>query len=374
MEETNELKVGDSACITWKKPDGSAIGGTEGLFLGLFGNDTIGKFLVFDRSCYKDSLKASVFSLGIHDLKIIPADDIDIVNRRQLRERPSNSSERFRFIIDAFYYSNIDYQSTLTSIHERKDFKSKVIGNDRAEQYGISITKMSSIEGASINIICNGIIQITCEQKNLDDCIQWLNQAVKLSSEQKRLVLFPKRIAYRLSDSFVEKAVPSEELVNEIASKEGAPIIMPLGWKHKFSEDLGQNPLEGLFSDSGTIPLDTEKANGSSNQQQLNYSRSGVTVEKYLGNIPQLMHLRGLILSPKEEEEMMNMWLKSRLDIHQWFDSGPINGGQITGNVLIHDLTINRKTGRYIVDIRTYSGNQFTNEKANKNVKVRLKV
>ena len=45
MEETNELKVGDSACITWKKPDGSAIGGTEGLFLGLFGDDTIGKFL-----------------------------------------------------------------------------------------------------------------------------------------------------------------------------------------------------------------------------------------------------------------------------------------------------------------------------------------
>ena len=72
--------------LTWKKPDGSAIGASEGLFLGFFGDDTLGKFLVFDRSCYKDSFKSNVFSLGIHDLKIVPANDIASVNRRWFRD------------------------------------------------------------------------------------------------------------------------------------------------------------------------------------------------------------------------------------------------------------------------------------------------
>ena len=301
MEGINELRVGDYACFTWKKPDGSAIGASEGLFLGLHGDDAIGKFLVFDKSCYKESFKSSIFSLGIHDLKIIPAEDIDIVNRHQLRERPPNMPKRFRLLIDAFYYSNIDFQSTLVSLKKRRDFKSKIIGNDRVDEYGISMKEIISVEDAAINITCNGIIQITCEQKILDDCMKWLDKAVKLPPEQKRLVLFPQRIVYRLTTSFKEKAIPSEELTRRLASEEGSAIIMPLDWKDRFSAEADQNLLEGQFSDADQTELIlaeiTKIQNSLPNLQNIDYNRSGITVSKFLGDKSPAMHLKGEILS-----------------------------------------------------------------------------
>jgi hypothetical protein len=377
MEETNELKVGDYACFTWKKPDGAAMGASEGLFLGFFGDDSIGKFLVFDKSCYKDSFKTSIFSLGIHDLKIVPAEDVDIVNKGQLRERPPNFPERFRLLIDAFYCSNIDYQSTLVFLNERKDFKPKVIGNKNAEQYGISIKEINLIDDASINITCKGVIQIICQQKNLDDCIEWLDKAVKLQLDHKRLVLFPQRIMYRLTASFKEKVGPSEELMNQIASEEGSAIIMPLDWTNRFSSEADQNLLQGQFSDSeqaGLILAEIKKIeNNLQNLQQINYNKSGVTVEKFLGDKWPIMHLKGEILSRENEEGLMGMWQKTRLYDFLSFDTGPMDGGQIKCKVLVNDLTINRKTFTYKVDIRTYSGNPFTNEKANKKVPIKFK-
>lgn len=366
LDETNHLRVGESVVIAWKKADGSALGGSEGLLVGLFGDDTLGKFVVLDRSCYKDSFKASVFALGIHDLKVIPFQDIASVERRQLRERPPNFPERFSFLLDAFYYSNIDYQATLSFIQEREDFTFNLIGNDRAE-YGIGIKNIHSIKDASINITCKGIVQITCQQKNLDNCIEWLNKAIKILPDHKRLVLFPKSISYRLSDTFVEKSSPSEEITKKIALEEGSPIIMPLGWRQNFLAELDENPLTGLFSDSEqtrSVITDKEKIeNDSTKQEQSNFQKSGVTVEKYLGNKSPLLHIEGEILSPKDEEGLMKMWSNSRSDVWRWFDSGPMKGGQVKGKVLIHDLTIDRKAGTYTVDIRTYSGNQFTSEK-----------
>ena len=66
------------------------------------------------------------------------------------------------------------------------------------------------------------------------------------------------------------------------------------------------------------------------------------------------MRVTGLIKSPKDEEGLMKMWLSSRSDVWQWFKSE-----KIRGKMLIHDLTINRKTGEYTVDLRKYSGNEF---------------
>lgn len=376
MEETNELKVGDYACFTWKKPDGSAIGGSEGLFIGFFGDDSIGKFLVFDKSCFKDSFKANIFSLGIHDLKIVPLEDIDTVNKRQIRDRPPNLPERFRLLIDAFYSSNIDFQSTLVSLSERRDFKPKVIGNKNIEQYGIGLKEIISLDDTSINITCNGVIQITCEQKNLDSCIAWLDKAVKLKPEHKRLVLFPQRIIYRLTASFKERAVPSEELMERIASEEGAAIIMPLDWTNRFAsadQKLSQNKVSD--SEQAGLILDEIKKveNSLPNLQQINYNKSGVTVEKFLGDRPYILHLKGEILSHEEEEGLIGMWQKTRLCDFLSIDTGPMDGGQINCKVLVSDLTINRKTCKYKVDIRTYSGNPFPNEKAQKQIPVKIK-
>lgn len=377
MEETNELRIGDYACFTWKKPDGSAIGASEGLFLGFIGDDALGKFLVFDKSCYKDSLKTRIFSLGIHDLKIIPAEDIGVVNRRQLRERPPNIPERFRLLIDAFYYSNIDFLSTITSLKKRKDLKFKVIGNNRVVEYGISMKEIASIEDASINITCNGIIQITCEQKILDDCIKWLDSAVELPLDQKRLVLFPQRIVYRLTTSFKEKAVPSEELTRRLASEKGSAIVMPLDWTDRFSMEADQNLLEGRFSGSdqaGLILAEIKKTqNNLPNLRKIDYNKSGITVEKFLGDKSPAMHLKGEILSRENEEGLLEMWQKTRLYDFVTFDTGPMDGGRVKCKAIVNDLTINRKTYMYNADIRTYSGNPFTNEKANKKVPVKFK-
>jgi hypothetical protein len=378
MENADKLEVGDYACFTWKKSDGTAIGASEGLFLGFFGDDSIGKFLVFDKSCYKDSFKASIFSLGIHDLKIVPDEDIDIVNKRPLRERPPNFPERFRLLIDAFYFSNIDYDSTLAILNERKDFKANVIGNKRVEQYGITIKEIESINDATINITCKGMIQITCEQKNLDDCLAWIDKIAILQPEHKRLVLFPQTITYRLTASFKEKVVPSEELKSQIASEEGAAIIMPLDWTNRFLGESDQNLMHRQFSDreqAGLIIAEIKKIENSlPNLQQINYNKSGVTVEKFLGDKSPDMHLKGEILSLENEEGLMGMWQKTRLYDFVTYDSGPMDGGQIKCKVLVKDLTINRKTCKYKVDMRTYSGNPFTNEKPNKRVLGKFKL
>jgi len=83
--------------------------------------------------------------------------------------------------------------------------------------------------------------------------------------------------------------------------------------------------------------------------------------------------LRGEILSVENEKELMGMFQKTRLYDHLSLDSGAMDGGCIKCKVIVNDLTIIRKTCKYKVDIRTYSGSPFPNEKANKQVPVKIK-
>ena len=369
MESTDKLDVGDYACFTWKKTDGSAIGASEGLFLGCFGDEISGEFLVFDRSCYKDSFKTGVFSLGIHDLKIVPANEINSVNRRWLRDRPPNQSEKFSFLVDAFYYSNIDYKATYDFIQNiNHSLKLKIIGNSKAE-YGINIKAIPSASEASINITCKGKIQITCQQANMDKCINWLENIVKLPENQKRFVLFPKQIAYRVFDSFKEKSVPPETLIEQIGSIEGSAIIVPLGWEQKFLKESDRNALSDILNND--YPNTAQNSSYLRHQEQ--GSKSGLTVEKYIGNRTPCMRLIGQILKQEDEDGLLRMWEESRSDVSQVFDTGTSNGEQIKAHVLIHDLVIDKKTGRYKVLIRSYYDNQFNNISPKKNITSKLK-
>jgi hypothetical protein len=361
MESTDSLNVGDYVCFTWKKSDGSALGASEGLFIGCFGDDISGKFLVFDRSCYKGSFKTEVFSLGIHDLKIVPEQEIGRIDRRCLRDRPPNRTEKFSFLVDAFYFSNIDFETTICAVKTSfPSLKLKPIGNSNAEQYGLNVKGIPSASEASINLTCNGIVQITCQQANMDKCISWLESAVKLLPSHKRLVLFPKEVSYRIFDSFKEKSAPSAMLIKDIGLKEGPSVIAPLGWDQNFSDDLSRNALTDILDENKNSSLTIE-------------SKSKLTVEEFIGNKTPTIRLTGEILKQEEETGLLNMWEQSRSDVWQFFDSGPAPSGQIKAKVLIHDLAINKKTGYYKILIRSYYNNELSRVVPSKGIKAQLK-
>lgn len=84
------------------------------------------------------------------------------------------------------------------------------------------------------------------------------------------------------------------------------------------------------------------------------FPQNVLKVEEILGAEVPTMRITGLIKSTEEEKGLMTMWHESRSDIWQWFDSPEIHD-----KVVIHDLTINRRTGVYTVDIQKYSGESF---------------
>jgi len=363
--------LGEAVTVTWKNADSSVCGGTEGVALGVLGDEDTGEYLVIDRSTYQDSFKSALSFLNILDLRVVPMNEIDLIRKTNVRKRPPGISEKFTMIMESNYKSNIDFNATIVELEKCSDCKSKRIGNYKSEFYQIGIKEISGQEGTSINISCKGIVQIFCKHKNLDQTINWIQEAVKLLPEHKRLVLIPTKITYKINDTYKEPVRSTDEVIHRIAvAKDGQPVILPMGWSHRFFVELDENPLQGLFPRD--LPLDDyvfEKENkrkksdvdlsysveeNSKKSVDLDFPNSGVNVNKYLGACAPVMRVKGLIKSSKDEEGLMKMWLSSRSDVWQWFESG-----KIRGKMLIHDLTINRKKGEYTVDLRKYSRNEF---------------
>ena len=372
LDERYYPKLGEAVVVTWKKTDTSAFGGTEGVALGVLGDKVSGEYLVIDRSTYRDSFKSALFFLNLLDLKVVPVNEIDFIRKTNVRKRPPGISEKFSMVMEANYNSNIDFNASILKVEKHSDCKSKRVGNSLSETYQLKINEISEIEGTSILISCKRLVQIFCNHKNLDRSINWLQEAVELLPEHKRLVLIPTKITYKINGTYKEPVRSTDEVINQIAmaKDDGQPVILPMGWAHRFFSELDENPLQGFFPRD--MPLHDyvlEKENqkkksaidsscsveGKSKKSvNLNFPESGVNVNKYLGSSAPVVRVKGLIKSTKDEEDLMKMWLSSRSDIWQW---GEI--GQIQGKMLIHDLTINRKKGEYTVEIRKYSGNEF---------------
>ena len=205
--------------VSWKKPDVSAYGETEGVVLGITGDKVSGEYLVIDRSTYHDSFKSSLSLLGILDLKVIPLDNVEMIKKTSLRLRPPGVSETFKMKMIIDYESNIDYELTATKIKKRTDC---IVTPAQAPQsdatYGIGITKIAAIKDASITISAGGALQIFCSYKGLEDCIRWVHKNVELLHGHLRLVLIPTRIMYSIHDTYKEKARPTDELIKRIAA------------------------------------------------------------------------------------------------------------------------------------------------------------
>lgn len=363
--------MGEDVVVGWKKADGSVLGGTEGVALGVLGDEDSGEYLVIDRSTYQDSFKSALFSMNILDLRVFPVNEIDLIRKRDVRKRPPGVSEKYTWVMDAFYQANIDFNITADEVETRSDCEPSREGNKYVEFYQLVIKEISELEGTTINISCKGNVQITCKRDNLDRCIDWLQKAVVLLPEHKRFVLIPTMISYRINVTYKDPVKSTAELIERIAlDNDGPPVVLPIGWAQRFFSELDENPLEGLFPrgvylndyviknekkrKNAFVPRSYPLEEKSKAFVDLNFHKSGVNVNKYLGSSAPVVQVKGLIKSPKDEEDLMNMWLSSRSDVWQW---GEI--GQIQGKMLIYDLTINRKKGEYTVDIRKHSGNEF---------------
>lgn len=363
---------GDAVAVVWKKADGLARGGTEGVVLGILGDDVSGEYLVIDRSTYQDAFKSALFSLGILDLMIIPVAEIESIRATDLRKRPPGVYENLKWNVEVDYKSNVDYDETVRKLQHRTDCKVEPNQPVQTDGYcGITILNFGAVEGAKILISPKGNVQVFCLTVRLDECVKWLQEAVEVLPDHKHLVLIPTHFMFNVHDIFKEAAYPTEEVIDRIAKTEGnQPIILALGWVHEFFAELDKNPLQTLFpsSDSmddlvlihernrkaATKTPDQPAEKDSAQSISFVFPKRQVTFNRYLGAGAPIMRITGLIKSAKDEEGLMQMWLDSRSDPWQWLDSE-----QIHGKTIIHDLTIDRKTGVYTVDFRKYSGNEF---------------
>ncbi len=367
-------KLGEAVAVVWKKEDDTAYGGTEGFVLGVIGDKVSGKYLVLDRSTYQDSFKSAIFSLDILDLKVIPLENVELIEKTDVRQRPPGSNEKFTMYMEADYRSNIDFNATWNKVRKRIDCKSEPIRRSDSEaEYGIKIAKINAVDEASITISAEGTLQIFCGHKVLDDCIKWIQEAVELLPGHRRLVLFPTKITYRVNDTYKEATRPTEEVVDRIAKAEGSslPVIFPIGWAHRFFVELAANPLQALFP--GCKPLEeivTEDEPRKKNafmdptihdekepkqDLDLHFPQSGVNVAKYLGAYSQIIRIRGTLeeFSPKYEEYLIGRWFEMRSGPWQWLSSDSFQG-----KMTIRDLNIDKKTNTWTIDLRKYSGSE----------------
>jgi len=162
------------------------------------------------------------------------------------------------------------------------------------------IKKMDMLAETTIVISGERIIQIFCKHENVDRCISWIQEAVELLLGHKRLVLIPTKIAYEINDTYKEPSRPTEEVIYRIATaKGGEPLVLPIGWVHRFFVELDENPLQGMFPNDQPLEdfvLEKEKrekdyagpGNNSIEEKSqqpadLQFPRSSVNVKKYLG-------------------------------------------------------------------------------------------
>lgn len=363
-------KLGEAVAVVWKKEDGTACGGTEGFVLGVAGDEVSGEYLVLDQRTHQDSSKSNIFSLDLLDLRVIPLKNVNMIEKTDIRRRPPGSSEKFTLTMDAVYKSNIDFNDTRKNVKERGDCEVGPISSSKSEaEYGIKIKRISSVKGASINIMATGTIQIICKHEQIDDCIKWIHEAVELLPGHKRLVLFSTKVTYKINDTIKEKARPTDEVIDRVAKAKGPPIVIfPIGWAHEFFAKLDENPLQKLFPGCQplenfvirdenrkkkifTLPAVSEEAEPKQFVDLKFPDRVG-NVTQHLGLVSPIIRLSSVMedSSPEYEEYLIRTWLSMRSDPWQWFSSNLINGKMIVG-----DLNIDKKTRIWTLDLREYS-------------------
>jgi hypothetical protein len=370
--ENGGIKLGDAVIVTWNKSDESAYGGAEGVVFGITGDKIAGECLIIDGSTYDASFKSALSLLNIFDFRVIPVSEIVSIKKTGLRKRPPGATESFKLKMEANYISNIDFEATVAKLQSRTDCNvAPMLNSKSGAEYGKTIKKIETLKGATVNILNTRALHIYCYYDALENVLKWIAEAFELLRGHKRLVLFPKKVMYTVHDSHKEHLRPETELLYRIATSEkGEPVVFPLGWAHWLFSELDANPLQELFPKGQPIeklvfdsrkkkknelpPLNSFVEEDSKKSVKLRFPWGKTKPNKYLGADAPLIRMTGFVETPEQAEELMNRWLGSHSDVWTWFKSKPFRG-----KAIIRDLSINRKTGVYIVDIRKYSGNEF---------------
>lgn len=367
-----DFKVGENVAILWEKQDKSAHGGTDGVVLGVVGDEISGKYLIIDRSTYQDSFKSMLPFLNILDLKVIPLQEVTLFAKMDVRKRPPGILESSNLIMEVDYKSNIDFFATIEEVEKRSDCEHKRTGNSLSETYQFNIWKVEPLQKATIQISNKGTIQIFCRHTDLDGVIGWFKESAKLLSEQNCLVLVPTKVTYQIHSTFKDPAKPADDLIERLGKiNRSQPIILPIGWIQKFFTELDKNPLRELFpTESNINEIAFEKTKNRKNQtspsaikssynipEQLidsQYLTCGVNINKYLGAGAPIISIKGLIKNPEVESELIQRWMGSRRELWNWFTFGDFEG-----KMNMRDLTFDKKSSTYFIDFRKYYGTDF---------------
>ena len=369
---SEDFKVGENVAVIWKKQDNSAYGGTDGVVLGVVGDEISGKYLIIDRSTYADSFKSILPFLNILDLRVIPLQEVNLFEKLEVRKRPPGILENSNMTMEVDYRSNLDFYETILQVEKRGDCSKKRTGNNKSETYQFSISNIQSIQEASIQISCKGTIQIYCRHTDLDSIIKWLNDAAKLLPEQKTLVLVPTKVTYKIHSTFKDPTKPAEELIDSLGRMESEkPLILPVGWIQRFFVESDKNPLQDLFPETEDIH-DLALENTENNKKQAiptsenldrslpenlfdsQFLTSGININKYLGAGAPILRAEGLLKTPEDEKGIMQRWMGSRRDLWNWFTIDDFEG-----KIIMRDLTFDKKTNTYVLDFRKYYGTDF---------------
>jgi hypothetical protein len=375
---SEDFKVGENVAILWEKQDKSAHGGTDGVVLGVVGEEVSGKYLIIDRSTYQDSFKSILPFLSILDLRVIPLNEISLFAKMDVKKRPPGISENSNMIMEVDYKSNIDFDATITEIEKREDckherrYKHKRVGNSNSETYQFFISDIQSIKNASLQISCKGSIQIYCRHPDLDTVIGWLKENTKLLPDQNCIVLVPTKVTYQIHSTFKDPSKPTDDLIERLGKiNRSQPIILPIGWTQKFFTELDKNPLRELFPNESNInDIAFEKTESKKKQASLSSDKSsynipeqlldsqyltcGVNINKYLGAGAPIVRFKGSLKTPEVESELIQRWMGSRRDLWNWFTFNDFEG-----KIIMRDLTFDKKTNTYEVDFRKYYGTDF---------------
>lgn len=369
-------KTGDYIAVSWKKKDGSLWGGTEGYVLGTI-NDSDGRpYLLLDRSTYKNSLKAALFSLSLLDLWMTPLSEVESILEIDQRDRPPGIKENMHFKVEIDYKSNIDYEETRLKINRKGNCTVEV--NQPVQTEGLcsyTVRNIENLEEATIVFSPSNNIQIHCLPKQLPTCLKWLERSIEILPSHSRLILIPTNFMFNIHNNFQETAYPTEELIDRIGLTTGnSPVIFPLGWAHYFFVDLENNPLKEVFSNSKEIAdialtspkkkrnkvvlsIDTDEKRQPRCAQTVNLSflKDQKVIDRYLSSEAPIMQIRGLILKPEDRNGLKNMWFASRPYSWQWLDSRSLGG--FRGKINIRSVMIGNKT--YTTDFYKYYGTDF---------------
>jgi hypothetical protein len=116
----------------------------------------------------------------------------------------------------------MDYEETIKKLKKRGDCHFDVNQPEQTENAcNFIVRDITSIRETTMVFSPKGNIQIHCQPKQLNDCVNWLEESVVIHEGHRHLVLVPTNFMLNIHDVFKESADPTTEVIDRLAKIEG---------------------------------------------------------------------------------------------------------------------------------------------------------